>query len=1206
MRSASDSSLRVYGPLVLVALYACFVAFWAASADWLTTIVVGNQKALPRIGVAMAFVFVAVTAGTLYLLHRWARPAAPDAPAWRSPRYLKAILLGFAAIVPVVDLGIASKHSAQLESEAQSLLAADAARIAGEMENWLNERKADTEMLIGNAGFARQVADFLYDGTHARYEPVVDRLDSMLRGDRYRAMLLFNQSGDAVLLRGGYVGVSATLVSLVRSGATTGPVLHYTEGNVPYLDWIVPLHDRARSAAPLATLVMRSDAQRLRQLLERAVPPGSQRAAIVYRHDGGAVQILGESKPSSATALLARSSPGKSGVVSGSDARGAALLAAYHPVGSTDWLVMSIVEHRSVMAALRRFVTWVTLAALAAMIPLLSAMFYVQRRYRRRTQDALLSARAEKNRLLQAFHDMPFTGIAMFSARTGRQVNVNGFLCQLLGRSEAELLECDWKELVHPDDRAADPLNPRHLASGDVSGSQAELSLLHRDGTPVHVSVHVQCLKDQAGRPEYFIASIQDVRQRKAYERTLREREADLNRAQSLARIGSWTLDLRRNILTWSPECHRIFGIPIGEKLSYERFLECVHVDDRALVDEAWKRALQGETYDLEHRIVVDGEERWVRERAELTFDENGALLSGLGTTQDITEQRRNEERLRQAALVFERSSDGIIVTDADRRITMVNPALCRMMGYEEAEILGNSPDMFRSGRHGVDFYRELWSGLSETGHWRGEVWDRRKSGEIFPALLSISVLRDQGGRITGYVGVFTDISKLKASEAKLAHLVHHDALTGLPNRLLMRTRLEHSIEGSIRRGSGLAVLMIDLDGFGEINDSFGHLAGDELLREVAVRLRKCVRTSDTVARFSGDEFCVLLEDVAQVGDVTSIASKIIEQLAAPLRLSNGVEVRVNASVGASLCPEHGRTAEALLQQADAALYRAKDEGHGRLRFYSDEMTEKSRVRVELQSQLHRAFEAGHFRVHYQPQVEVASGRIIGAEALLRWHDPERGLIPPAEWITLAEETGMISGIGHWVLREVCAQGRRWLDKGLPMITLAVNLSPRQLLDASICELVEGILKDTGFPARYLEFELTETAIMTHAKEAERIMRRMRDIGIRLAIDDFGTGYSSLAHLKRFPLDVLKIDRRFIEGIPEDSSDCELVRAIVAMGQALNLRIMAEGVETERQLSFLAALGCDQYQGFLRSPALTPEDFECQLREAALTAGPGA
>lgn len=1197
MRSATGSSLfRGYGPPAIVALYACFVAFWAASADWLTTVVVGNQSALPRIGVAKALIFVAVTASVLYLLQRWARLTPTDAPVWRSPRHLAAILLGLAMIVPVADLGIARKHSDQLEWEAQRQLATDAARIAGEMENWLDERKADAEMLMGNTSFARQVADFLYEGTHVRFEPVVDRLDSMLRGDRYRAMLLFNREGNAELLRGAYVGVSPQLVSLVRGGTSAGPLVHYSEANVPYLDWIVPLHDSTGSGKPVATLVMRSDAHRLRQLLEQAFPAAAEGSAVVYRLDGSETRILGESRRFSAPGLLAQSRPGKQGMVSGPDANGTIMLAAYHPVGATDWLVMTLIDQRAVMAPLHRFVMWVTLAALAAMVPLLVAIFYVQRRYRRRTQDALEAARAEKSRLLQAFHDMPFTGIAMFSARTGQPVNVNGFLSQLLGRTESELLECNWRELVHPEDRSADPLRLRGLVTGDVSGSQAELRLFHRDGTPVEVSIHVQCLTDELGRPEYFIASIQDVSERKAYEQTLREREADLNRAQHLARMGSWSLDIRRNILTWSPECHRIFGVPAGEKLTYERFLDCVHIDDRGVVDEAWKRATQGEKYDIEHRIVVNGEEKWIRERADLAFDENGALLGGIGTAQDVTEQRRSEERLRQAAMVFERSGDGIIVTNADRRITMVNPALCRMMGYEESEILGNTPEMFRSGRHGADFYRELWGGLSETGHWRGEVWDRRKSGEIFPALLSISVLRDQGGRITGYVGVFTDISKLKASEAKLAHLAHHDALTGLPNRLLMRTRLEHSVEVGNRRGAGLALLMLDLDGFGEINDSFGHLAGDELLRHAAVRLRRCVRSADTVARFSGDEFCILLEDIDGISEVTNIALKIIEQLASPLRLSNGAEVRVNASIGISLCPQHGRTAEALLQQADSALYRAKDDGQGRLRFYSDEMTEESRARVELQSQLHRAFEAGQLQVYYQPQVEVGTGRIIGAEALLRWHDPERGLIPTGEWIALAEETGMIASIGNWALREVCSQGRRWMDEGLRPITLAVNLSPRQLLHSDICELVESTLQDTGFPARCMEFELTETAIMTHAQEAERIMRRMREIGIQLAIDDFGTGYSSLAHLKRFPLNVLKIDRRFIEGIPDDPSDCELVRAIVAMGQALNLRVLAEGVESERQLVFLAALGCDRYQGFLRSPALTPEEFGRLLR----------
>jgi diguanylate cyclase (GGDEF)-like protein len=446
-------------------------------------------------------------------------------------------------------------------------------------------------------------------------------------------------------------------------------------------------------------------------------------------------------------------------------------------------------------------------------------------------------------------------------------------------------------------------------------------------------------------------------------------------------------------------------------------------------------------------------------------------------------------------------------------------------------------------------------------------------------------------------VGVFADISRLKASEAELEFLAHHDPLTRLPNRLLLLSRLEHAIGMARREDRQLALLMLDLDRFKDVNDSFGHVAGDELLQQVADKLTSRLRGVDTVCRLGGDEFTVLLEDIAHVEDAARLADTLIADLGEPWRLSHGGEVRVGASVGISLFPEHGDTAAELLQQADAALYQAKAEGRGRFKYFSDALTRAARERIELEARLRRAIGRNELRVFFQPQVEIGSGRMVGAEALVRWQDPEQGLIPPGRFIPVAEATGLIGAVGEWVLRETCRQGRRWLEAGLPPLTLAVNVSPHQFLNSDIAAVVADILAETGFPAAHLELELTESALMEREQEAVEVLNRLRTVGVRLAIDDFGTGYSSLAYLKRFPLDVLKIDKSFVDDIPHSADDMQIAATIVAMAHSLRLKVLAEGVETAEQLAFLQEQGCDYFQGYLKSPPLPVDAFERLSRE---------
>jgi diguanylate cyclase (GGDEF)-like protein/PAS domain S-box-containing protein len=455
----------------------------------------------------------------------------------------------------------------------------------------------------------------------------------------------------------------------------------------------------------------------------------------------------------------------------------------------------------------------------------------------------------------------------------------------------------------------------------------------------------------------------------------------------------------------------------------------------------------------------------------------------------------------------------------------------------------------------------------------------------------------DEGGNFTGYLGSGIDITERKLAEEKIKKLAFYDPLTQLPNRSLLVERLKYGVEIARREGRQLALLMLDLDRFKAVNDSFGHIAGDNLLQQVADRLKPRLRAVDTIARWGGDEFIVLLENITHPDDAGRVAEEILVVLGKPFLLQKGDDVRIGASIGISLYPQHADNPDLLLDQADAALYLAKDQGRGHFAYFSEDITRAIRERIALEVRLHKAIEQQELRVFYQPQIDIASDRIVGAEALVRWQDPNEGLIPPSVFIPIAEESSLIVKIGEWVLRETCRQGRLWLDRGLPPITLAVNVSPHQFRRSDINALVAKVLAETGFPAGQLELEITESGLMENQQNATNILNNLHDQGIRLAIDDFGTGFSSLAYLKHFPLDVLKIDKSFIDEIPHNKDDMEIAATIVAMGHILGFKVLAEGVETQEQLSFLQDSGCDMYQGYFKSRPIPAEEFSVLLGE---------
>ena len=571
---------------------------------------------------------------------------------------------------------------------------------------------------------------------------------------------------------------------------------------------------------------------------------------------------------------------------------------------------------------------------------------------------------------------------------------------------------------------------------------------------------------------------------------------------------------------------------------------------------------------------LLSGLQRRTRRRAETAVRQ---------AEEQFEFRRRTEATLRLVHTAFEQSHEGVVITSADGTILTVNPAASLISGYSPDELLGANMRLVKSGLHDDDFYRSLFKTVASQGYWQGEIWNRRKSGEIYPQWLTVTAVKNDFGKMTHYVGTFADISAIKQSESRLHHVAHHDALTDLPNRLMLGSRLSHTV-GRARRNDGhAAALMIDLDHFRTVNDSLGHAAGDELLLIAVTRILGRIRQCDMLARVGGDEFVVVLESLDDPLRAGTVALALIEELRQPFRLSGGLDVFVGASVGICIIPEDGDDPPQILRNADAALHEAKDAGRGTYRFYRTAMTDLAHQRLDLESRLRKALSHREFVLHYQPLASMTDRRFKGVEALVRWLDPVEGMISPARFIPLAEETGLIVEMGEWILRAACRQMAAWLAEDSPIRMVAVNLSPRQFRHPDLVGMVRGILDETGLPAGHLELEITEGALMDEAEETVVKLTRLKDLGVRLAIDDFGTGYSSLAYLKRFPVDKLKVDQAFVRGIPGNGTDCQIVAAVIALGKALGLELLAEGIETEEQYAYLKALGCDTAQGYLLS-----------------------
>lgn len=593
-----------------------------------------------------------------------------------------------------------------------------------------------------------------------------------------------------------------------------------------------------------------------------------------------------------------------------------------------------------------------------------------------------------------------------------------------------------------------------------------------------------------------------------------------------------------------------------------------------------------------------DGTLFWESASISVVRDDFGDPLSYIAVKEDITLQKETEEQLRMIEAVFNTSNEAIMVADSHGLIKTINPAFTRITGYQLHEVKGQNPSILSSGRHEPLFYDTMWKEILHRGSWSGEIWNRRKSGAIYPEWLSVSVVYDDSGQPHEYVAVFSDITKRKNDEAQIVRQAYYDELTELPNRSLMLDRLNLAIATADRDEQIIALLFIDLDRFKHVNDSLGHEYGDDLLKQVAVRLNECVRETDTVARFGGDEFVILLHNIKSEADASHVAQKLISLLSSPFTLS-GREIIIGASIGIAMHPGDADNADILIRNADLAMYKAKQSGRNQAHFFTAAMQEHANQRMTLEQDLRHALAREQLEVHYQPIMAGRNRQIKGVEALLRWRHPERGLIPPDQFIPMAEETGLIGEIGQWTLQTACAQLADWRDQGMDLY-LSVNISERQRELGLNAKTVAQVLSRYSLAANILILEITEGLLLRDSEETLSWLQGFKALGVSLAIDDFGTGYSSLSYLKRFPVDTLKIDREFIHDLDSDRYAHSLVSAIISMAASLDLRLIAEGVETDQQCSTLLDQSCELMQGFLFCRPLPARELSSWLLEQPL------
>lgn len=1179
---------------------------------------IGDVSTMVELSTYKGLFFVAITASLLYFALRHV-PNETTRSNDRAAGFAWGPLVAVAATAAMVAVIAHVSYRGEAEAMRREMLRrmeAIAGLEARSITRWLEERRGDIEVLARDPARRAEIAGVLTGSSEARRS-----LEVAFRSVRDQfgisGVVLIGANGEPIAGDLESVCVKPTFrdaVARASAGETTFiDMFRRPDGSI-HLGFAAPVFTRgASNGRPDAVIVfdMTPEAQ-LHPILEGWPLPSHSGENILNRIENGEIvrlwdpgsrgatfpderhTIAGSNRPAARWATLGERS------MLATDRRGIPVLAAAEQEPVSGWLLVAKMDEEEALSGLHHLAMATAIAFLVAFAGILGGAVFVWQRGRMRSALSELAqrqlTRSAEDRYRATFEEVS-VGIAHVGL-DGRWLRFNRAFKAISGYSAEELGSMPLIAIFHPDERAPVMESLRLLQSGQLSQIASERRIYRASGDIALVAI-TATLVQEANGTRYIIGTAEDITARRAAEEALKASEERFELAMRGANDGLWDWNVEKGEIYLSPRWKTMLGWEADELSDrFSTWEGLLHPEDATRVKAETRAVFQGhaDSWTCEVRMrTKSGEWRDILSRAFVVRDASGRSVRMVGTHVDITERKRDVAELKRAAAVFTNTQEGVVITDPQGTIVTVNPAFSAITGWSREEVVGRGIALLKSGRHDETFYRAMWEAIESDGHWQGEIWNRRKSGEHYPELLSIATVRDDAGRVIARVGTFVDISGIKASEERLTHLALHDPLTGLANRVLFHEELERAIEATVGHGGSGAVLFLDLDRFKTINDSLGHACGDELLYLVSQRLKSRLPEGALLARVGGDEFVGMIPDLSNDRAAAVLAGDWLGLLDEGFMLSGGRELFVSASIGIAVFPRDGLVAEDLLQASDAALYVAKGAGGSTHRLYKPEMRLAVSERLEIEVGLRRALERHELELHYQPLVAPDTGRIKGVEALVRWRDPMRGLIGPDKFIPIAEDTGLIIPIGDWVLSEACRQMRIWRDAGLDIETMAVNLSAREFLRSDVISRIAEVLEQTGLPARHLELEITEGALMEQGRDADRRLAMLKALGVRLAIDDFGTGYSSLAYLRRLPIDKLKIDRSFIAEMPEDATSVEITGTVVSLARTLGLEVLAEGVETKAQLDVLIGLGCDTVQGWYFSKPVEPTKIEAML-----------
>jgi diguanylate cyclase (GGDEF)-like protein/PAS domain S-box-containing protein len=831
---------------------------------------------------------------------------------------------------------------------------------------------------------------------------------------------------------------------------------------------------------------------------------------------------------------------------------------------------------------------WVLFAAVLIISLLLFvitwAFINTQRRAAVMADELTASLRESKEQFRTTF-EQAAVGIAHIEPNTGRFLKVNHRFGEFIGYSRSELEQMQFNDVIHPEDIEIGSDGLRQLAERAIEHFSVEKRYIHKSGRMLWGNLTLSAVFDRNGDHEYNIAVVEDITERKQVEDALAEREKlfkAITDTSPLAIYMSAGLEQRAEYI--NPTFIRLFGYTLDEVPSAAEWWPRAYPDPayRNWIEAEWQRKVERaittrSTIEPMEAVVTckDGSQKNISWGFVSTGPQNWAF--GL----DFTARKQAESQLQLAASVFTHAREGILITDAEANVIDTNAAFTAVTGYSREEAIGRNPRFLSAGRQDAAFYSALWNSLIEKGYWQGEIWNRRKDGEVYVQLMTISAVRDAGGQPQHYVALFADITEQKNHQQRIEHIAHYDALTGLPNRVLLADRLHQSMAQTLRRERLLAVAFLDLDGFKAINDSHGHDMGDQLLMTIANRMKQAVRDGDTVARLGGDEFVAVMQDLADIEDCVPLLLRLLDAAAQPVHVGELV-LQVSASIGVTFYPlaEAGVEADQLLRQADLAMYQAKLLGKNRYHIFDAEQDRSVRGHHDSLEAIQHALDQGEFVLYYQPKVNMRSGEVIGAEALIRWQHPERGLLLPAKFLPVIEDHPLAVDLGEWVIDSALAQMETWHSLGLDL-PVSVNVGARQLQEPNFVDRLHALLANhPSLQPHGLELEVLETSALADLAKISAVINACQKVGVRFALDDFGTGYSSLTYLKHLPAAVLKIDQSFVRDMLDDPDDLAILEGVLGLATAFRREAIAEGVETLAHGVMLLQLGCERAQGY--------------------------